>query len=166
MPIDQKFSMNTGDAYEGMVYGLRTAMSIRTGEAHGKPGFGQAVKARANTERGVEPATGDSLKKDCYGILVRQVNHEAALRPSLDGSMDITDGELVGLMVEGQIMVKLKAAVQRDQSVTMDSTTKTWEHSTTVADNFSNVVALQAGSAGDTIPVRIFQVAQGTAATK
>jgi len=160
MPIIQPYHINTGAAYEGMVYGLRTAMVIRTVEdadvaGHMEAGF--AVKAKAATVRGVQVAATTAANENCYGIIVRQVNHEAAARPSLDGQMQINEGDLLGMLVEGEIMVRIKGAVARDANLGWNSTSKSFS---SAGSTFKNVVALQPGSDGDIIPVRIFSVAQ------
>lgn len=161
MPISQPYNINIDKAYEGMVYGLRTAMSIRTVEATDLLAkFGGAVEAKADTVRGIQaPAAAVVADSACYGILVRQINHEAATRPS-NGDMAVRVGDVLGMLVEGEIMVKLKSAVARDAAVGFDKDTGTWESGTA----YSNVVALQAGAAGDVIPVRIYSVAKAAGA--
>jgi len=162
MPITQQFNINTGDAYEGMVYGMRTAMTIRTVEAHDVPlgqvsaiEAGKPVVAKADTVRGVNNSGNSTANANCYGIIVRQINHEAATRPSLDGQMAIMSGDLLGMMVEGEVMVKLSATVARDAKLGFVAASKTWS----TANAYQNVVALKAGKAGDIIPVRIFSAA-------
>lgn len=152
MPIVQSYSMYTAAAYEGMVFGLSAHMNIRTVEATKPVQFAQALKATDGTDHGVEQAGVSTAGKPCYGIGVRQINHEAGTRPS-DGQMASLQGQLLGMMVEGEIMVKLSAAVARDAKVGM-----TAEGTWTSAAAFSNVVALKAGAVGDIIPVRIFSV--------
>lgn len=165
MPITQDYNINTGNAYEGMVYGLRTAMDIRTVEDArltdaNATKAGKAAKAVADTVRGVEFAGATVAGHSCYGIIVRQINHEAATRPS-NGEMAYVKGDLLGLLTDGAIMVKLKSAVKRDALVGMEAD-GTWS----TAAAFSNVKALQAGAAGDVVPVRIFIVAANPVVTK
>ena len=169
MPVSQKYNMNIGKAYEGMVYGLRTAMVIRTVEADQTDSkaleFGGAVTAKADTVRGIDAIGAVSTSTEaCYGILVRQVNHEALHRPSLDGKMYIKKGSVLGMMVEGEIMVKLEEAVARDQHVYFDQSKGTWMKAT-ASKGYVNVVALQGGAKDDVVPVRIFSVAKSPAGT-
>lgn len=170
MPITQQYKINTPDAYEGMIYGLRTAMTIRTVVAEAQGGFdangnmhasqleyGRPVKLAA-VQAGKVPVVDKVAKtaagESCYGILVRQINHEAATRPSVDGKMAIMVGDQLGMLVEGEIMVKLSAAVKANQQLAFDPA-GAWKKDT---NNYSNVVALQNGAAGDLIPARIFSV--------
>lgn len=158
MPITQKYNINIANAYAGMEYGLRTAMYIRTVEdARSTEAkacvFGGAVAPVANTVRGVEATvTNAAAGKVCYGIITRQINHEAANYPSTDGVMGSRKGDVLGLMVEGQIMVKLSGAATRDQIMSY-VTGGTWKGDTT--NGFINVQALEAGAIGDVIPVAI-----------
>lgn len=158
MPIVQPYNINTGDAYEGMVYGLRTAMTIRTVEdarsAENKAcEAGKAVTAVANTVRGVEGLGGaaSTAGNTCYGIIVRQINHEAAARPSLDGKMAYQKGDLLGLLEEGEVMVKLGATIKRDEAIGMETNGK-WGKT----GAYANVIALKGGNDGDIVPARIF----------
>ncbi len=165
MPINQTFNINTGNAYAGQEYGLRTAMDIRTvvdarETAATACQMGLAAVAVAGTDRGVQGLAGASTAGDrCYGIIVRQVNHEAANIPSTDGIMGLNEGDVLGLMVDGAIMVELGAAVTRDQTIGQRAD-GTWGP----AAAFINVVALQAGAAGDVVPAHIFSVAAPAAA--
>lgn len=156
MPVIQKFTINTPNAAEGQIYGLSQHMYIRTVEANtATVAMGKPVKATPNTVRNVDPDTKPAnATTKCYGIIVRQVNHEAASRPSTDGIMAMNKGDVLGMMVEGQIMIKLHSAVTRDAKMQFDPATG-W--SGTAANAYTNVVALKAGAAGDIIPVRIFQ---------
>ena len=159
MAITQSYNINTGRAYAGMEYGLRTAMYIRTVEdartTEAKAAlFGGAVLAVANTTRGVQSAvTNAAASTVCYGIITRQINHEATKYPSVDGIMAVLKGDVLGMMAEGQIMVKLSGAATRDQVMSF-VTGGTWKGDDT--NGFINVKALEAGSVGDVIPVSIF----------
>lgn len=153
MPVTQKYTINTGTAYEGQIFGLSEHMYIRTVEANSAVvAMGKPVKATAGTIRNVDPAAKSTANEKCYGIIVRQINREAATYPSTDGIMGMKKGAVLGLMVEGQIMVKLHAAVSRDAALGFDPANG-WS----VTTPYANVVTLQAGAAGDIIPVRIFQ---------
>lgn len=158
MPITQKYSMNIGNAYAGMEYGLRTAMYIRTVEDNRQSAaqaclFGGAVVSVANTVRGVQAAFENMAAGTvCYGIITRQINHEAASYPSINGVMGSRKGDVLGLMVEGQIMVKLTGVAKRDQILSYVEG-GSWKGDDT--NGFINVKALEAGNFGDVIPVSI-----------
>lgn len=150
--------MNIGNAYAGMEYGLRTAMYIRTVEDNRTTPakaciFGGAVEAVANTVRGVQAAAENAAAGTvCYGIITRQINHEAANYPSTNGVMGSLEGDVLGLMVEGQIMIKLSGSATRDQILSyVDG--GTWKGDS--ANGFINVKALEAGAIGDVVPASI-----------
>lgn len=156
MPITQTYKINTGNAYEGMLYGLKTAMEIRTVTAtDDMESFGLPVVATANTVRGVNFLAIAADLEACYGITLRQINHESDTRPST-GSLGVYPNEDLGMMVEGEIMVRLGKAAKRDEPMAYDVNGWTGKTNSTDTKAYCNVTALQAGAAGDIIPVRIF----------
>ena len=165
MPVVQDYKMNMNNAYEGMIYGLKSAMTIRTVTSFVQAphntaiDFGGAVLPKSDTVRGVVGATTPaSATEACYGIIVRQVNHESSSRPS-NGSLHILHDQVLGMMIEGEIMVELGGPVARDAGVHYDQTNGHWV-ANTADKGYVNVVALQGGNAGDIVPVRIYSVAK------
>ena len=104
MPV-QDYKINTRDAVEGQMYGLQqTRADIQTGFAEdvGGVGFGKAVQYGAG-ERGYKKGT---AKAHIAGITVRQIDREAAKRPS-DGTILFRKGDTLPVMSDGRIVVKV-----------------------------------------------------------
>lgn len=109
----QSYTINTGDGYEGQLYGLQqTRADIQTGFAENDGGisFGKAV-AVGTGERGVVlGASGaDAAVVHIAGISVRQIDREAATRPS-DGTVVFRKGDTLPVMSDGRIVIKVADA--------------------------------------------------------
>lgn len=104
----QDWNINTEAAYAGEQYGLATTNSQRltcNTEAE-MSSFGIAV-VRGSKERTCKPGHAAGV---VYGITMRQLNKEAAKRPS-DGTVLLPVGTPMGVMLEGAITVKLKTPI-------------------------------------------------------
>ena len=107
MPV-QDYKINTRDAVEGQLYGLQqTRADIQTGfaeDANGV-GFGKAVQYGVG-ERGYKKG---SAVAHIAGITIRQIDREAAKRPS-DGTIVFRKGDTLPVCSDGRVVVKVTDA--------------------------------------------------------
>ena len=130
MPV-QNYSINTGDGYEGQMHGLQqTRADISTGYADDAISFGKAVSVGTG-ERGVKLG-GDVL---VHGISVRQIDREAATRPS-DGTVVFKKGDTLPILHDGRIVVKVADAGQADRKAAVFVNTKTGQFAVAAATDF------------------------------
>ena len=142
MPI-QNYNIYTGNAYNGQVSDASTPRVIGTLVAAQDTGFGVALKADGSLD-----ADGGNI----FGLSVRELNHEAANRPS-DGSTDYPKGQSVSVMREGYINLELTVgSAANGVAIKFDASGKVDMTAGTAA---TNVFAMEAGSVGDVIRVRI-----------
>lgn len=109
MPV-QAYNINTRDAVEGQLYGLQqTRADIQTGFAEDADGvgFGKAVQYGAG-ERGYKKG---SAVAHIAGITIRQIDREAAKRPS-DGTVVFRKGDTLPVCSDGRVVVKVADAGQ------------------------------------------------------
>lgn len=109
MPV-QDYKINTRDAVEGQLYGLQqTRADIQTGFAEDADGigFGKAVQYGAG-ERGYKKG---STAAHIAGITIRQIDREAAKRPS-DGTVVFRKGDTLPVCSDGRVVVKVTDAGQ------------------------------------------------------
>ena len=154
MPI-QDFNIYTSNGYAGDLVDSGPRV-IQTGVlTTANVGFGVAMQRDASVERGAQLGSVDG---NVYAISQREYNHEAATRPS-DGTTEYKVGESVSLIRQGYLYIKLGGATAIAAGEVLHVDTTTGEFSkTAVAGNIvacTNVVADEAGVAGDVIKVRI-----------
>ena len=152
MPI-QNYEIYTGKGYAGdfadtgprtVVTGIVEAATLEMGVGV-KPGT-------AERQVLVGHATGD-----VYGITVRQLNHEAANRPS-DGTFTYKNKEAASVLREGFIFVKVTdhAAVAHTKLAINDTTGEfVGGTADTGETQCLNVTAIESGDADSIIKVRI-----------
>lgn len=148
----QDWNINTKEAYAGEQYGLATTNSQRltysTDAEMSAYGLAVVQGAKDNTIKVGLTAEGPIL-----GITMRELKLESRTRPS-DGTVLIPVGQPLGVMLEGPIMVKLKAAIT-DEAIGVSAT---GEFGGVAASYFAatNVKALRfPAAAGDVIPVYV-----------
>lgn len=116
MPV-QEYHINTRNEVEGQLYGLQqTRADIQTGfaeDANGIP-FGKAVKVGAGPRGFLLGAAGAHVD----GIVLRQIDREAAKRPS-DGTVVFRKGDSLPVCSDGRVVVKVMdaGAIVRGQKV-------------------------------------------------
>lgn len=147
----QDWSINTKEAYAGEQYGLATTNSQRLtfSTDAAMTHFGLAVQQGvADNTIKVGHNAGEVL-----GITMRQLNLEAATRPS-DGTVAIPKGWPLGVMLEGPIMVKLVTAIT-DANIGISATGEFGG----VASGYTQATNVRAlrfpAAAGDVIPVYV-----------
>lgn len=109
MPV-QDYKINTRDAVEGQLYGLQqTRADIQTGFAEDTDGvgFGKAVQYGVG-ERGYKKG---SALPHVAGITIRQIDREAAKRPS-DGTVVFRKGDTLPVCSDGRVVIKVLDAGQ------------------------------------------------------
>lgn len=155
MPI-QDFNIYTANGYAGDLVDSAPRV-IQTGiltTATGA-GFGKAMSRDPSVERGT--SLGDS--GNIYAISQREYNHEASAIPAKAGDWAYKANESVSLIREGYLYVELDATsgavVAGDLLATIPATGEFLSSGSTDATDTTNVVAEEAGIAGDVIKVRI-----------
>tara|TARA_R110000851_G_scaffold200925_2_gene352079 strand:+ start:876 stop:1346 length:471 start_codon:yes stop_codon:yes gene_type:complete len=151
----QSFSLYTKNGYAGDLVDSAPAVKQTGILTSASVGFGKAVKRDTSVERGV--AVGGAAK--VFAITAREYNHEAGTRPSTGNDTFYLVTESVSLVREGYLYVLLggAVAVSAGQVLHVDTVTGVFSK-TSVAGNVvatTNVVAEEAGIAGDVIKVRI-----------
>jgi hypothetical protein len=151
----QSFSLYTKNGYAGDLVDSAPAVKQTGILTSASVGFGKAVKRDTSVERGV--AVGGAAK--VFAITAREYNHEAGTRPSTGNDTFYLVTESVSLVREGYLYVLLggAVAVSAGQVLHVDTVTGVFSK-TAVAGNVvatTNVVAEEAGIAGDVIKVRI-----------
>lgn len=164
MPI-QDFKLYTANGYAGDLVDsaprvVQTGILVANATGAETAGFGLAMlrqKTGTLIERGVELGGAANV----YAIAQREYNHEAATRPAKSGTgaWGYRLTESVSLIREGYLYIKLEGATGIADGDVLHVDTVTGEFSKdTVAANIvatTNVVAEEAGIAGDIIKVRI-----------
>ena len=153
MPV-QSYTINTRDAIAGQLYGMQQSRAdiasafVETGAGIG---FGLACKVGTGA-RGVELGGAAHVA----GISVRQIDREAATRPS-DGTVVFRKGEALPLLKEGSINVKVADAGTMVSGAVAHVNAATGEFSIAGGTATTNVTWVLNGTvaAGDIVPVRI-----------
>ena len=152
MPI-QTYKIYTGDAYKGQESDASTPRVNGSGFAEAATGFGLALKrGTAEGQVLVGHDTGNVL-----GVSIREMNHEAALRPS-DGSTEYVLNQSVSLMREGYINleVTVRAAVAGVKANVVDATGEFTGGAAIAGETASlNVTWMEAGIVGAVVRARI-----------
>lgn len=164
MPV-QQFEIYTANGYAGDLVDsaprvVQTGILVANATGATEAGFGLAIlrqKTGTLVERGVELGGAANV----FAISQREYNHEASTRPAKSGTgawaYRLT--ESVSLIREGYLYVKLEGAVSIAAGEVLHVDTVTGEFSkSAIAGNVvatTNVVAEEAGLAGDIIKVRI-----------
>ena len=151
----QSFSLYTANGYAGDLVDSAPAVKQTGVLTSASVGFGKAVKRDASVDRGV--AIGGAAK--VFAITAREYNHEAGVRPSTGNDTFYLETESVSLVREGYLYILLggATAISTGQVLHVDTATGVFSKSS-VAGNIvatTNVVAEEAGIAGDVIKVRI-----------
>lgn len=161
----QTFNLYTANGYAGDLVDsaprvVQTGILVPNATAVADAGFGLAMLRQVTgtlIERGVELGGAANV----YAISQREYNHEASTRPAKSGTgaWAYHEGESVSLIREGYLYIKLEGATAIAAGAVLHVDTVTGEFSkTTVAGNIvatTNVIAEEAGVAGDIIKVRI-----------
>lgn len=149
----QDWSINTGNAYAGEVYGLAFTNSQRltysTDAEMTKYGLAVQQGAASNTIK-VGHDTGAIL-----GITMRETKLESKTRPG-DGTILIPKGQPLAVMLDGPIMVKLVTGIT-DANIGISATGEFGG----VASGYTKAVNVKPlkypAAAGDVIPVMVVQ---------
>lgn len=146
MPV-QDFNIYTARGYAGDLPDSTSALVSQTVVAAGTLGFGIAIG-----EDGLIQAGGA-----VYGISRRELNHEAANKPS-DGTTDYVEGDSVSVLRQGYIYVEVtaRAAVAGALLNVVDATGLFAGGTAGAGETVTtNIVAEQDGAVGDIIKVWI-----------
>lgn len=147
----QDWSINTGEAYEGEMYGLAATNSQR---------FTYLVEG-SMTRYGMGVQVGTSYNHiklgaksgKVLGITLRENKQESATRPG-DGTVLLKEGTPLAVMLEGGVVVKLDTAITGEDIGCSDSGTFGAVDATHI--KCVNVKALKyPAAAGDVIPVLV-----------
>lgn len=164
MPV-QEFNIYTANGYAGDLVDsaprvVQTGILVANATGAVTAGFGKAMLRQVTgtlIERGVELGGAANV----YAISQREYNHEASTRPAKQdtGAWAYRLAESVSLIREGYLYIKLEGATAIAAGAVLHVDTVTGEFSKeAVAGNIvatTNVVAEEAGIAGDVIKVRI-----------
>jgi hypothetical protein len=165
MPI-QNFNLYTANGYAGDLVDsgprvIQTGVLVANAAGESDVGFGLAMLRQVTgtaVERGVELGGSASV----FAISQREYNHEAGTRPAkagVAGTWAYHKGESVSLIRQGFLYVKIggSTAITAGAELHVDTATGIFSKDS-VAGNIvatTNVVAEEAGLAGDVIKVRI-----------
>jgi hypothetical protein len=152
MPI-QNYNIYTGKGYEGDLADLNPKVT-ETGIVEAATlGYGLAVTGgTADDQVVVGHDTGYA-----YGISLRELNHEAANRPS-DGTANYVQTEAASILREGYVYVNVTArAAVAGAKLNINDTTGAFTGGTAgVGETAStNVTAIESGQVGEIIKARI-----------
>ena len=164
MPI-QDFKIYTANGYAGDLVDsaprvVQTGILVPNATAVADAGFGLAMLRQVTgtlIERGVELGGAANV----FAISQREYNHEASTRPAKEGTgaWAYHEGESVSLIREGYLYIKLDGAtaITAGAALHVDTVTGAFSKDTVAGDIVAttNVVAEEAGIAGDIIKVRI-----------
>lgn len=153
MPI-QDFNIYTANGYAGDLVDSGPRV-IQTGVlTSATAAFGIGMQRDVSVDKGVAIGADANV----YAISQREYNHEAANRPS-DGTTTYVETESVSLIRQGYLYIKLGGAVAIAAGEVLHVVSATGEFVKTAAGAgvvaTTNVVADEAGIAGDVIKVRI-----------
>ena len=109
MPV-QNYVINTPDQVVGQLYGQAQDHNVHTGLLDSTANIAHWGAALLMGATDNEVKVGGAAH--VYGVLVRQQNKEAALRPS-DGSIAFAEKDLVGVLKDGFILVQVEEAVTK-----------------------------------------------------
>ena len=168
MPI-QDFNIYTANGYEGDLVDSGPRV-VQTGIlTSANAGFGKAMKRDTSVERGVALGSAEiasSSTTNVFALSQREYNHEAGSRPSTGNDTVYLITESVSLIRQGYLYVKLRdhAAIAGEALVIEEATGiivgGTAGSGTVAGESVAlNVIADEAGIAGDIIKVRIDIVA-------
>jgi hypothetical protein len=162
----QNFKLYTANGYAGDLVDsgprvIQTGVLVANDAGVSDVGFGLAMLRQVTgvaVDRGVELGGSASV----FAISQREYNHEAGTRPAkagVDGTWAYHLGESVSLIRQGFLYVKIVGsnAITAGAVLNVDTATGVFSKDT-VAGNVvatTNVVAEEAGLAGDVIKVRI-----------
>jgi hypothetical protein len=153
----QSFDLYTKNGYAGDLVDSGPRV-VQTGIlTSATAGFGVAMKRdSASVDRGVALGSEDVA---VFAITQRELNHEAANRPSTGEDFQYYETESVSLIRQGYLYIKLTGAqgIAAGEALHVDKVTGEFSKST-VAGNVvatTNVVAEEAGIADDIIKVRL-----------
>jgi hypothetical protein len=162
----QNFKLYTANGYAGDLVDsgprvIQTGVLVANAADVSDAGFGLAMLRQVTgvaVDRGVE--LGGSA--NVFAISQREYNHEAGTRPAkagVAGTWAYHAGESVSLIRQGFLYIKLggSVAIAAGEAVHVDAVTGVFSKDA-VADDVvatTNVVAEEAGLAGDVIKVRI-----------
>lgn len=161
----QNFNLYTANGYAGDLVDsaprvIQTGILVPNATAVGTAGFGLAMLRQVTgtlIERGVELGGAASV----YAISQREYNHEASTRPAKSGTgaWSYLEGESVSLIREGYLYIQLdgSAGIAAGDALHVNTVTGAFSKDA-VAGNIvatTNVIAEEAGVAGDIIKVRI-----------
>lgn len=151
----QTFDLYTKNGYAGDLVDSGPR-KVGTGILVGaKAGFGKALKRNSTVDRGVELGG----LANVYATSQRELNHEAGSRPSTGNDTVYNPTESVSIIRDGFVYVLLSGSVAISAGEVLHVDTVTGEFSKdAVAGNViatTNVIAEEAGLAGDVIKVAI-----------
>lgn len=162
----QNFNIYTAKGYAGDLVDSGPRV-VQTGVlTSASAGFGKAMSRDAGTvDRGVKLAdpvvagATTTSNTDLFAISQREYNHEAGVRPSTGNDTLYRETESVSLIRDGYLYVLLSGAVAvvAGDNLNVDIATGLFNNETVSATNpiANNVVADEAGLAGEVIKVRI-----------
>lgn len=168
MPI-QDFNIYTANGYEGDLVDSGPRV-VQTGIlTSANAGFGKAMKRDTSIERGVALGSAEisaTSTTNVFALSQREYNHEAGSRPSTGNDTVYLITESVSLIRQGYLYIKLRdhAAIAGEALVIEEATGiivgGTAGSGTVAGESVAlNVIADEAGVAGDIIKVRIDIVA-------
>jgi len=157
MPI-QDYNIYTAKGYAGDRYDSAPSVTQSGIVEDATLDYGVGTKPGTRPESGPQGVLAGHTAGNVWGISMRELNHEAANRPS-DGTAQYVQTETASIMREGFILVKLGGAVA--------ATPNTLLHVVDASGVFTmdavaagiaasvNVTSLENGQPGDIIKVRI-----------
>jgi len=153
----QNFNIYTAKGYAGDLVDSGPRV-IQTGVlTSASAGFGKGMSRDSGTvAKGV--ALGGTA--DVFAISQREYNHEAGVRPSTGNDTVYLNSQSVSLIRQGYVYVQVtNAAVSAGEALSVDTVTGVFSDAANAGTGnavlTSNVVADEAGLAGDIIKVRL-----------
>jgi hypothetical protein len=160
MPI-QDYNIYTAKGYAGDRYDSAPSVTQSGIVEDALLGYGIAVKPGTKSTNNGSPQGVTSVASpaggNIWGISMRELNHEAANRPS-DGTANYLETETASIMREGFILVKLSSGACTANSIQFTDPNGLFTGDgvgATAGLVTTNVTAMEHGTAGDIVKMRI-----------